>query len=79
MSKPLLPVHRTGECTGTWQRHVVSDQPIWQCTRCGFAYPETLPVLGTVRTEEMLEQLLVELAADGAGILARTRQDRPAA
>lgn len=78
MSEPLHPVHRTGECTGTWHRHLVSDQPIWQCTRCGFAYPESLAVLGTVRTEEMLEQLLAELTTDGAGILARQRQDGPA-
>jgi hypothetical protein len=75
MPQPLLPIHRTGECTGSWIRHLVSDQAIWQCAGCGFAYPESLPVLGAVRTEAMVSDLLATLAASGAGILARQRQD----
>lgn len=77
MQTPLLPVHRSDDCTGSWTRHVVSDQAIWQCTRCGFAYPESLPVLGVVRTEALMSQVLAELAADGTELLLRQRQGEP--
>jgi hypothetical protein len=77
MHEPLLPSHRSDACTGTWLRHVVSNQAIWQCTRCGFAYPESLPVLGAVRTEGMIADLLSELAAAGTEILTRQREGEP--
>jgi hypothetical protein len=75
MHEPLLPTHRTGECTGSWHRFLLSQQAIWQCNGCGFAYPESEPVVGAVRTEEIYAELLATLAADGARILARNSQD----
>jgi hypothetical protein len=75
MHQPMMPIHRNGECTGAWLRHLVSHQALWQCTGCGFAFPESLPVLGAVRTEAMIGQLMAELASGGAEILSRQRQD----
>jgi len=77
MREPLLPVHRSDECTGSWLRHVVADQAIWQCSRCGFAYPESIPVLAAVRTEGMFADLLTELATEGSRLLLRQRQGEP--
>ena len=74
MPDTLFPEHRTPACTGTWARQWVGQQPLWCCSRCGHAFIESVAVLGAVRAEAMLTDLLDELAGAGAELLARERR-----